>query len=509
MNKNVKIIILGGGNAGWLAALSIKKYWKNLDITVIEDKKKPPILAGESGNLTFSNFLSYLDISIEEFINETNATPKLGGKLVDWKNLKEEFLHCMQNDFTPWISQWHKFFDDSFNYNNILRLKGQNYLEELYYKIVLGNDVPLSQMLHTGHLIKNNQVPFQCKELPCVPMWHFESRAAANFFKKIAIDRGIKYLDNEYAHSVIDKKGHIQKIIFRDQTDISGDWYIDCTGFNRLLIKEVAEDNFIDYSNFFPAREVVVWWEEPTPKLVTEATAMRYGWSWNINIKHRSGNGYIYDPDHIDVDTAVNEIETRFNKKIVPISNFKFTPGVMKECWKKNVISVGLSSGFLEPLEANGIAMIIEILIAMHDLWDPRSHNQLKKKKFNDRIFAINEDIKDFLCLHYRGHRTDSEYWLDHKNNQRIPMSLLEKLDMFNNFFYSDHSLPHFLGYSSPAWLMVLQGLGLINHEKIKSNTSFGKNNKNTIINSTNNHFAKINENCEDFIDWMKHKYTS
>ena len=136
---------------------------------------------------------------------------------------------------------------------------------------------------------------------------------------------------------------------------------------------------------------LVAWWDDPCPCVTTNAIAMQYGWSWNINIRHRSGNGYIYDPDHITLDQAIAEAEQRFNKKIDPIANFSFTPGMMRKAWRNNVFAIGLSSGFLEPLEANGVAVIIESLYSMQDYWNPYqlTYDDAVKDRFNERVFGI------------------------------------------------------------------------------------------------------------------------
>ena len=178
-------------------------------------------------------------------------------------------------------------------------------------------------------------------------------------------------------------------------------------------------------------------------------------------MRHRSGNGYIYDPDHINLDQAIGEAEKRFNKKIEPIANFQFTPGIMKRAWSKNVIGVGLSTGFLEPLEANGVAVIIETLYALQDHWKPTSENNIRSiEHFNSRVFAITEDIRDFLALHYRGQRRDTEFWRSHAFDQnRTPETLSKILDSWSNFFTKNGPEPFVHGYSPTAWLMVLQAL--------------------------------------------------
>lgn len=508
-NKS-KIVILGGGTAGWLSALFLQKNFKDVDITVVEDPSKPPIIAGESGSTTFTDFLVHLKIDKDDFIKNTNATPKLGGKFVDWNGIGTEFLHVMQTDFSPWIEEWGNYINGTdhknLNMGGLKNIINFYAAKENHLKTIIANDVPLEKMFHAGEFIRQNKVPFGAtSEIPCVPMWHFESRGAAAYFKKIGLARGINLIEGKYQSAIQDDQGNIVSLLLENNQQVVGNWFIDCTGFNRILLKGLLKEEIVDYSHYFPARAVVAWWDSPCACLTTNATAMKYGWSWNINLRHRSGNGYLYDPDFIDLDQAISEAETRFNKKIEPIANFQFTPGIMKNAWQKNVIAVGLSSGFLEPLEANGVAVIVETLYALHDLWDPFGANDDRvRKRFNQRTFHITEDIKDFLALHYRGHRNDSEFWLMHKNEDRIPDSLKEKLEQWSYFFNSDRPEPYFNGYSPTAWLMVLQGLEIFDTSWLKNNNSYLTGSRDTIINNAIRRFKPLVAPFWTLEQWIK-----
>lgn len=507
-DKKYSTVILGGGSAGWLTALFLKRNWKNLEITVIEDPNKLPIIAGESGSTTFTDLLIHLNIDKSDFIKHTNATPKLGGRFIDWNGIDTEFLHVMQTDFTPWLDEWGRFISDQSNLtlSSFNRIFSQEHEKNLFLKTVLANDVPLSEMFLAGEFIRQDKVPFGAPlELPCIPMWHFESRAAAAYFKNIGIERGIKIVEGTYQTAFLKQNGDIESLSLVDGKTIYGDWFIDCTGFSRLLLEGVIGEKIVDYSHYFPARAVVAWWDDPCPSLLTTATAMRYGWSWNINLRHRSGNGYLYDPDHIDLDQAVAEAESRFDKKITPIANFKFTPGIVENSWRNNVIAVGLSSGFLEPLEANGVAVIIETLYALQDLWRPevRDHEQ-NRKRFNQRTFAITQDIKDFLALHYRGHRNDTDFWLQHQHSDRTPESLKNKLDDWAEYYRSFKPEPRYYGYSSAAWLTVLQGLRLFSSDELKRLPKINIGIADKIIQNVRNRHSPIVDSCWKLEEWLR-----
>jgi len=503
-----KIVILGGGTAGWVTALYIQRYWPDLSITLVEDPKRPPIIAGESGNTLFTDFLNRIKVDKEDFIKSTNATPKLGGRFVDWGELGTEFTHCMQTDYSPWLDHWGKFLNNVPNLDFTLNKILANKIRSIYLKTVVANDVPLQYMFHSGEFIRQNKVPYGANTgVPCNPMWHFDSRAAALWFRDVGVSRNINLILGEYVSASCDEKGNVTKLILNDGREVNGDWFFDCSGFARLLLNKFLKVEQQDVSNYFPARSVVAWWSESEPSLTTNAFAMKHGWSWNINLRHRSGNGYIFDPDTTSLEKAIEEASKRFSINIEPVANFTYTPSISEVHWKNNVVAVGLSSGFLEPLEANGVAVIIEALFSLSDYWNPYTQNNAPASvdRFNRRMFNIYNDIKDFLALHYRGNRTDSEYWLKLKDPKTIPDSLKEKLQLWEDFYYNDGTEPNFGGYSEAAWLMVLQGIKYFDHRKLKE-LSFVKYNETTgleILQKSQSYYKTLVDPFVSLDTWM------
>lgn len=474
MNINSNVVILGGGTAGWLTGLFVQRNWPRATVTIIEDPNRPPIIAGESGSTTFTSLLRHLKIDINDFVQKVNATPKLGGKFVDWNGVGTQFIHSLQTDYAPYLNGWSDYLAenrDELTVGTLMSIMSAESAKEKYMKTIIGNNIPLAEGFFANYFIEENKVPFGAEaDIPCIPMWHFESRGAAAYFKNLGLSRGINLVEGEFQNANVNQSGNVTSINLTNSKVIEGNWFFDCSGFSRLLLGKTMEEPIVDATAHFPARAVVAWWDEPCPCVTTNATAMKYGWSWNINIRNRSGNGYLYDPDHITLDQAVQEAEIRFNKKITPIANFQFTPGMMRKAWKKNVIAIGLSSGFLEPLEANGVAIIVESLYGLQDYWDPytASFEDRVINRFNDRIWFIAEDIKDFLALHYRGKRRDTEFWQSHANDSyRIPAGLTEKLEKWGEFYSKSGVEPAGITYSSGAWLMVLQGLEVFDHTQL------------------------------------------
>jgi hypothetical protein len=251
---------------------------------------------------------------------------------------------------------------------------------------------------------------------------------------------------------------------------IQGDWFFDCSGFNRLLVHKEYNVELTDYTNLFPARSVVAWWND-LPEVInyTKITAMKYGWSWNINLKHRSGNGYIYDPDHITEDQAVEEISTRFNCKIDPVAKLSFTPSLLKTSWIGNAIAIGLSSGFLEPLEANGLAQVIFQLHLVERFWNPVAVTDGDRKLYHDYHEDYNEQIINFLSLHYKGHRQDTDFWKSHAYDRERTTSITrERLDAWSEGSLLEDD-KNFVIYPFESYATVAQGLNLVNTTALKS----------------------------------------
>lgn len=452
-----EIVVLGGGSAGWVTALFIKQVWPNCNLTVIEDPNTPPIVTGESGPASLNKLYNFLEINFTDWVTSVNAMPKLGGKLVDWNGIGTSFVHGLIPDWYDlnYKSQ-HPEFGGAKDF--IACAIAENIsTDDLFYNATLQN---------LGKLPITPSSDGSLFNVLSLPMWHFDSRANADYMKKIGLSRNIKLIEGKYIHCTKDNRNNIVSLNLDTDLVVSGDWFFDCSGLARLLVHKELCEEFVDYSNYFPARSVIAWQDDAEFKNHTQLTSMKYGWSWNINLKHRAGNGYIYDSNYISEDEAIQEIEERFGNKINPVASFKFCPGILNKSWKNNVIAIGLSSGFLEPLESNGLASIVEQLNALTEYWAPNSNTIIEQDLYNNKNKSIMNDISDFLSLHYRGHRNDTAFWKDHNTNPlRISSTLQHRLDMWQEGIIG---LDDTQGYGLENFMVVAQGLNLINKEKLK-----------------------------------------
>ena len=488
------IIILGGGTAGWLTALYLKKFTTH-NITVIENPNIIPIIAGESSGANFSRILKVLNLFDKDFILNTNCTPKLGSIFYDWKSVGENFVHGLIDGY----------YD-------------QDYLNEYagltshydFLKSCIANNLKNEDIFFNCNLIKNNKIPVTDNGEINTVMWHICSRSTANYFKKIGLQRNINLIEGEYSHCKRNNKGDIESLTLKDNKEIVGDFFFDCSGFARLLLFKELKCTYKNYENLFTANKVLAWWESDVKKINhTKIYAMKYGWSWNINLQNRSGNGYLYDDTLINYDQALEEAEKKFNTKITPVANLKFTPMLSKEIWKNNVIAIGISGGFLEPLEANGLAQITYALELVERYWNLNENNDFQKEKFNKDMNNANEEIIDFLLMHYKSGRNDTAFWKKHQEDKTTyTKSLDEKLVRWKNgIFYENEK--DCLIFNLESWAQVAIGLNLVNKSKLKENLM--QKNINIIDNfniyqkNLNSIITDTSDKCKSTDEWFKY----
>jgi len=453
MNKSV--VILGGGTAGWLTALFVNRYWPDLKITVIEDPARPPIIAGESGGHPMDRVYESIGIDIVHWAKEVNATPKQGGIFYNWNGAGHTFYHAL---FSRYYTTWAKKFPS----------KPERYF---YFRSLIGSNIEPCEIPFTGRCVKENLAPFDNNlNLIGPTMWHFDSRANAAYLKQIAFSRGINLIEGEYQYPRTDENGDITSLVLDGEKEVTCDWLFDCSGFARLLLEKFYKINKKDYSQYFPARAVIAWWDETKPCSSTIATAMDAGWSWKINLKHRSGQGYLYDPDILSKDLALKEIKLKFGEHVEPVAALEFVPCVLEKFQQNNVIGIGLSTGFLEPLEANGVGIIIDSLDHLRVLWNPELPTKDFPKSYNKIISESYDTIADFLTLHYRGKGLETEFWKNHQTDaSRKPQTLLTRIEELDHFLKTGKiDLEKFdRQYSLESWLTVSIALGVIDITKI------------------------------------------
>ncbi len=368
--KNV--VIIGGGTAGWLTALVVNKFWINTKVTLIESSKIGILGAGEGGTPNFGRILELLKINQKDFFEETGASVKHGLILLDW---------------THKGSKSHHFF---------------------------AGDKP------------NNVSPSYA--------YHFDAKKVSKYFKNIAIERGVNWIDDE-VENISKTKEFIQNVTLKETKEkIDVDFVFDCSGFSRIVTGKLHNEEWIDYSDYLILNKALGFFLPQNKKITTKTPtntnmiAMSCGWMWQIELQHRWGCGYAFNENYITIEDAKKEVETYLGSEIKIEKVFDFKPGRYKRSWIGNSISIGLSYGFLEPLEATSLMSTIMQLKRLID----KNFDESYRDGFNKWCEEINEQNMMFVRYHYLNEKLDTPFWID-SYNKTIPEKLKNILDNKNN----------------------------------------------------------------------------
>lgn len=477
-----KIIIVGGGTAGWLTALKAKRSYPDLDITVIESKEIGILGAGEGSTPFLTDFLNHLDIPLSDLIKDCDATIKNGVKFTNWNNDNKFFYH----GFAP--------LDKSLGFDPI---------SERY---ISGNPLAAASLLKNNNLneidfaekiSEKNKVPFTAKnnktsfgfvaEKEGIHKYdqvsffsiHFNAVKLANKLKEIGLSRGIKLIEGTIINVSLDQDNNVESLTLENNEKVYCDFIFDCSGFHRLIIGKVFNAKWKSYKNFLPEDSAIPFFIEMTEEIpsYTEAIAMKYGWIWKIPLQDRFGCGYVYDSSLISEEDAVKEIEEflgyepKYPRK--DKGGFKFDAGAYEEPWTNNCIAVGLAANFVEPLEATSIWVSIVALtqIFSNPAWLV-DDSQARRDEFNNVILNMNNDVSNFIYFHYMSFRKDTKFW-EKFSYENAPEELKSKIDLWQ------HRLPgkfdngdYWIGNS---WLLVGASQGTVSVDMYKQYLELSK----------------------------------
>jgi tryptophan halogenase len=444
------IVIVGGGTAGWMAASSLAKILKNkYTIRLIESDEISTVGVGESTIPMISRFNAVLGINEDEFMRETKATFKLGIEFVDWGHIGERYMHGFgkfgQDLWTvDFYQYWLKMYQagkapDLEHYSiNRMAAKAHKFMRP-------PADMPNSPLSEIAYA------------------FHLDAGLYARYLRKYSEALGVRRTEGK----VVDVQlrahdGHVDAVVMENGERIGGDLFIDCSGFRALLIEGALKTGFDDWSDFLPCDRAWAVPCESTAELppYTRATARPAGWQWRIGLQHRTGNGHVYSSKHMSDDEAAAILMGSLDgKALAEPRMLKFKAGKRKQVWNKNVVAVGLSSGFLEPLESTSIHLIQSTVGRLVTFFPDAGFNQADIDEFNRQADFEVERIRDFLILHYRAtRRTDSAFW-DHCRTMPIPDTLRRKMDLWQGhgrLVRDDNEL-----FAEVGWLQVLHGQGI------------------------------------------------
>ena len=444
MNKLEKISVVGGGTAGLVAALILKTRFPNKKVNIIRSEKIGIIGVGEGSTEHWHEFMKYIGVSWRDVIKHCDATFKSGIMFKGWHD--QDYLHSIGPEHEVINGQYRQYYAKIIAHNRPL--------QDLNPIFTWENKVD------TWHLQDNNDSPYN--------QYHFNTHKLNEFLTYVAESKGVDIIDDEINDIVLSNHtGEIDYLIGA-KTNHKADFFIDCTGFRRMLISKLGA-KWNSYSQYLKMKSAIVF---PLPakeeyNIWTTAQAMDYGWMFNIPVWGRSGNGYIFDSDYTTHDQAKDEVEKFLGHPIEVGKHLTFDPGALDRVWIKNCCAIGLSASFVEPLEATSIGTSInQSFLLMHRL---PNYTEKSIKDYNKIIETILLNIRDFVLLHYVTNKENTQFWKDVKNI-KLPDSLQEQLDhwkhhlpIFEDFIYTGS----YALFKDPHYIQIMAGLKLFDKESI------------------------------------------
>ncbi len=429
-----KVLIVGGGTAGWIAACYLNKALnsndKSCDITLIESHDIPSVGVGEATIPNISQLFRFLEIPENIWMSQCNATYKLAIKFEGW------------NDNALGDYYWHTFGSIAPNQGGNISLS-QVWVHERNKGLDLPFAKATQEAVYLCEKNKSPKIPFKQSQKTPPYAYHLDAGLLANMLKEYATKNGVRHLVDQVDQVVLGDKGYIKEIKTKNEQYLEADLFIDCSGFKSLLLDKVLGEPWESYGDSLLVDSAVAIgspYEEGdiyNEKLgginsYTTAKTHNAGWSWHTPLITRDGNGYVYSSNFIDKEQA----EAEFRKHLGARSDnsvarpLKFKVGKYKRSWVKNCVSIGLSSGFIEPLESTGIALI---QIAVQNLiynFPDKTFDPALIDNFNYKLHEQYENIRDFIILHYcLTQREDTPFWKAVKYDATIPDTLKERLE--------------------------------------------------------------------------------
>ncbi|MDO3385222.1 tryptophan 7-halogenase [Gilvimarinus sp. SDUM040013] len=423
-NSKVKnIVIVGGGTAGWMTAASLAHNLKidGLKISLIESEEIGTVGVGEATIPSIRSFNDSLGIDEVEFLQKTQASFKLGIEFRDWRELGSSFFH-------PFADYGIDLAGIPFHHHlNRLRSTGQN--------------VDIADFSFPTQLAKQNRFA-QPHPNPPSPLadygyaYHFDAGRYALFLRNYAEQRGVVRIEGKIEHIEQNDNGDVATLTTESGQSVSGELFIDCSGFRGLLIEQTLATGYDDWRHWLPCDRAIAVQSEMGGEITpyTRTTAKDSGWQWRIPLQHRTGNGYVYASDFCTPDRAEKTLLDGLDgAPITEPRKFEFVTGKRKNIWNKNVFAIGLSGGFLEPLESTSISLIQTGISKLLNFFPYHGINEWDQAEVNRQHSHEFERIRDFLILHYKAtKRDDSPFWR-HCQSMEIPETLQLKMALFEN----------------------------------------------------------------------------
>ena len=448
-----RIVIVGGGTAGWMAgaALSRLKTGNDISITLVESEAIGTVGVGEATIPPFVGFNEMLQLNERELLSEVSGTFKLGIQFENWGKQGDSYIHPFgaygyAMGGISFHQVWHKF-----------REAGDNRPLQVFNLETMA--AYFGKFARTEDYNKRDDMP------PVNYAYHLDAGKYAQYLRKYAERLGVVRQEGKVSDVSLDgETGFVSSITLESGQQIEGDFFIDCSGFRGLLIEPALKTGYEDWSRWLPCNRAVALPcgrdDGSPPPPFTRAIAHSAGWQWQVPLQHRNGNGHVYCSDYMSDDEAHDILVNNIAGKPQADPNFlRFVTGHRKKFWNKNVVALGLSAGFMEPLESTSIHLINTGVDKLISLLSLDGIKQVHEDTFNRLTLREYTRIRDFLVLHYNAtSRDDSDFW-NYVRTMDVPDTLTQKIEIFKangQIFREEDEL-----FTESSWTAVMMGQGI------------------------------------------------
>jgi tryptophan halogenase len=445
-----KIVIVGGGSAGWMTAAPLsQRLAEHCEVVLVESPEIGTIGVGEATLPTIRYFNRALGLDGADFVRRTQATFKLGIEFRDWGHVGNRFFHGF-GDYGPTI-------DGRSPYLHWLRLarsgSTRRPLEDFSVPAVMARHhrftPPAGEQASASNAFSYG--------------FHFDAGLYAAYLRDYAMQRGVKRIEAKIdGVDLHPETGFITALRLSDGRRVDGELFIDCSGFRGLLIQGAMQSEYEDWSAQLPCNSA---WAVPSTRLekltpFTRSTAQRAGWQWRIPLQHRTGNGHVYcNGFTTDDEAAKTLLEVLDGRPLDDPRQLRFTTGRRRRQWVKNCVAIGLSAGFLEPLESTSLNLIETAVGTLIQNFPDSTFNRGLSEEFNRQMAIRYESVRDFIILHYKlTRRSDSEFWR-YCADISLPDGLRHQIELFKQTGRVVVYDPN--GFMEPSFVAIMTGLGI------------------------------------------------
>ena len=449
------VVVLGGGSAGWITASLLHRRWgeRGGRVTVVEDPATGIIGVGEGSTPQLKALFDYLGIAERDWMARCDATYKLGIRFTGWSERPgfESYFH-------PFPGPVDLHSEPAFLRNCALARRA--------FDVACLPD----RFFLSARLAELGRSPHPSENFPFAPSYgyHFDAYKLGAFLKEWGAARGIKHVAAKVTGVPLDEDGNVTALLCDDGRRLDGDIFVDCSGFRAIIAEGALGARYRSFDdNLFNDRAVVLPGPRPQDfRPQTESVAMSAGWRWSIPLTGRTGNGYVYSSRHISDEDAERELReaTGLRDPAAEARFLKMRVGRLETSWTANCLAAGLSQGFIEPLEATALHIVIATATEFADAYEEGGFSAVYRDRFNDRIAERYDAIRDYIVAHYRlNQRSDGSYWQENAQNSDLSDRL--KAMMTAWFTHKDigaanAELYPVQAYSSASWHCLFAGYG-------------------------------------------------